>query len=956
MPTNPLRIQLFGPVRVRRGREHLLLGGVFRRAIVARLALVAGEPVSTDELVAGLWPQPPAAAVSSLRAQVSRLRQGELGGVVGGGRGGYVLDPQGVEIDAAELRGLAATGADAPRTWQGRLTAGAPLADLDGFPFVPEARERLAEQRVAAVEAFAGNRLADGDPREALGALTSLLAMEKAARESTIVLAAEASARLGRASEALELLDGISARESPIEMEMHSIALPLRAGGMHRVAVQERPVDLDIAALREAIVRHDPAVSPPRTADLVARRGIPLPISSFVGRSDELAAVHAARRSSRLITLVGPGGVGKTRLAIESARRVAHPEDDEQWMIDLTVLDRADGLPDLLAECLGGTRPDRVSGNESVLDAVAERLAGRRVLLVLDNAEHLRQAVAALAIDLLARCPGLTVLVTTREALRVPGEKLIPVEPMSVDDSGDAVALFEARARDVVPGFDASADLQRSVRAICARLDGLPLALELAAARLDVLDLDELRAAIEQDGLLRLHPNASTGDRPHDRGRHADLRATLDWSIDLLSRPERLLLRQLAWFAGAFDLDAVDAICASEHGRPRDLVLALARKSLVAVDSTAGRRHYRLLQSVRQALLEPGPEPDCPEVLERWRRRHTLHYASWVLALDDRVRSPEARELHARLDAARPDLQLAFETAVGAADRENALRLAGGQAWHWFRRGSFVRARHALDRAFAIDGAAHPDTVARACLGAVMNIHRSGDEFGGERYAFEGAEAAGLSGDPTWRSLFAACTGMWRATVGDVAGHDERMRVAVGLLDEVAPWAVSEVHLFRGIAKGYLEQPAQALEAFAEAHRTARACGHRWAVDAAALRLAHLYIKLRRGRDAVSQVRAAVRGAVTDGDMHAVVTTLHTGAGACALLERHGDGAALLGVVDTVAQRFGYDRRSVEPAYWSGYRDRVRQGLTPATWRREYARGTRLGIGDAIRLLEEVAS
>ncbi|WP_164861875.1 ATP-binding protein, partial [Microbacterium sp. CPCC 204701] len=383
-----------------------------------------------------------------------------------------------------------------------------------------------------------------------------------------------------------------------------------------------------LAELRLAIARQDETA--PEVLDRpVDRAGIPVPVTQFVGREAELETIRRGRAESRLVTLTGPAGVGKTRLAIEVARRAHAGEDERQRLIDLAVV----SSPDLVV----GAVADAVGAAAHSVDAIADALGGRRTLMILDNAEHVLGSTASLCARLLERCAGLSVLVTSRESMRMPGERVIVVDPLTGAEAGDAVALFLQRAGESSGIREwSTAEIGEADR-LCARLDGLPLAIELAASRLDVLSLDELASSLDAA------PAASRGG-----GRHDSIDDAIAWSLATTSGPERALLAQLAEFSGSFTLDAVAGVCDVGDADPRELAASLARKSLVAaVAPTPGERRFRVLDTVKRHMRARHPLADT----QAWQRRH----AAWMTEDAQRraplLRTSESRRARAALAA-----------------------------------------------------------------------------------------------------------------------------------------------------------------------------------------------------------------------------------------------------------------------------------------------------------------
>ncbi|CAN5559793.1 hypothetical protein BH10ACT7_BH10ACT7_13630 [soil metagenome] len=911
-------VRLFGRVAVQVDGVPIPLRGSIPAAIVTRLALSAGEQVPLEEFVDDLWESPPPAAVGNLRANISRLRSAGLAPALVGGRGGYTLAPH-VQVDVLEFR-EAATAAIASRDrhqleYAEALWTGDPFRGVDA-PFAEARRADLIELRRRLTQALAELRLESGHLDELLVSLPDLVRAHPTHEEPTRLLAT-ALARAGRTTDALEAIDAF----------------------VRRLA-EEQGLDPSpaLAELRMSIVRQDPVVVPRSGAGRARQHGVPLPITRFVGRRRELELVAAARQESRLVTLTGPGGVGKTRLAVESLRD-APTVDTVQWLLELAPLSSGRELVVALAELLGASTP--------TVPAFAEQLSGHGTLLVLDNAEHLLGEVAELVSGLLAASPGLSILVTSREPLRIPGERLIPVSTMLDHDAADAVALFTQRAADALPGFTVDADVEtrNRVRHLARLLDGLPLALELTAARLDVMDLGELVRSLESEELLTL---GGSGD-----GRHASLANMIRWSARLL-RPEELeLLAQLGNFAGGVSLDAIAGICQLDGADVRQVAAVLAQKSLLAVVGDAARgRRYRMLESVK---LYARQLPVCDDRGD-WRVRHSRWYADRVDELEPGIRSKESAMVHAEFDLDRAELLVAVTSAIERGDRDVAVRLAGGMAWHRFIRGAMAEGKQWIDRALALPGETDPYFEARAYRGAIMLIYRSGDKFAGEAYAKAGLPLARKAGDPTLLALFLACNGMWAAEDDPVTGW-KLMAEADAIMERgIEPWAVSEVLIFRSICFDYAKKPAAVMRELQAAIDSALAAHNVWAAGSASWRLANTLIMQKRDRDALEELMACFEILEPQGDVLGVILSLHSAAVAVSGVERQRDGAALFAAVDRLGALYGFPRISVNDDGYERWRTRTKQALTTAEWNAEYRRGTRLDLAEAVALVGSVVA
>ena len=393
-----------------------------------------------------------------------------------------------------------------------------------------------------------------------------------------------------------------------------------------------------------------------------------------MGRDTEVTQVGELLADNRLVTLTGAGGVGKTRLAIQVAGQLSGEFGDGVWYVDLAPITDPDVVPIAVARALG--LPDQPG--RSTMDTITRFVADRQMLVVLDNCEHLLDASTELVVALLGAAPGLTLLATSREAIGVAGELGWRVPSLSLAD--DAIELFADRARHARPDFVVSDDNVATITEICPRLDGVPLAIELAAARVRALSLGEILDSLH-DRFRLLTGGARTAVR-----RQQTLRASVDWSHALLTEPERVLFRRLASFLGGFDLDAAQTIAGGgdvERYQVLDQLTLLVDKSLVVADDSGGRTRYRLLETVRQYALEKLGESGEADAV---RSRHRDHYTSLAAAVD----APAGSDYEQRLEQAEieiDNLRAAFGWSCENSDIELALTLASSLLPLWVTRG-----------------------------------------------------------------------------------------------------------------------------------------------------------------------------------------------------------------------------------------------------------------------------
>jgi predicted ATPase/DNA-binding XRE family transcriptional regulator len=468
------------------------------------------------------------------------------------------------------------------------------------------------------------------------------------------------------------------------------------------------------------------------SAALTVPTNLPLTLTSFVGRQREIATVRRLLGETRLLTLTGAGGCGKTRLALEVARVLTQELDayaDGIWLAELAALGDGTLIPQALATVLGL----REQSGESMLASLTTFLQPKRVLLLLDNCEHLVAACAGLAEALLRVCPHLSILATSREALGVGGERPWRVPSLRLPDArgiltikqtleSEAVALFVQRAQVVSADFTLTVQNCDLVAQVCRRLDGIPLALELAAARLAYLPLAGLGARLND--LFRLLTSGSRTALP----RQQTLRATLDWSHDLLSELERSLFRRLSVFAAGWTLEAAEAICSSEgiaEVEVLDLLTGLVNKSLVTMEERVAGARYRLLETVRQygqeQLATAGEAP-------RLRDRHL----EWCLALAKQAEpwmaGPDLEGWLGRLDEELDNLRAALAwSTTGGSRPETGLWLAEALREFWFMRGHVSEGRRWLEDLLQQVGAAAPATRARALDALGELVYYQGD-------------------------------------------------------------------------------------------------------------------------------------------------------------------------------------------------------------------------------------
>src|SRR5215211_2580162 len=715
-----MEFSVLGSLEVRAGGRPLSLGGAKPRGVLAFLLLHAGEPVSAERLALALWgDEAPASAGRTVQVYVSRLRHA-LGGDCGllTTPAGYLMRVDDDELDLDRFERLVADGRralaeDAPQRAATvldealSLWRGPPLGDLGSLPFAADELARLEEQRLEAVELSMQASLAAGRHAELVPELRQLT-REHPWREHLHAHLMLALYRSGRQVDALEAYT--AARDVFVE------ELGIEPGA-------------ELAELHAQILAHDPALAV--TARAGTADGLPAPPNRTIGREPELARIVERLHSVRLLTLTGPGGVGKTRLAVDAARNAGPGFADGARFVTLAAQRRAEDVPMAIVGALGATLLD----GESAEQAVQRFLSRRHLLLVVDNCEHVL-GIAPFLGRVLESCPGVTVLATSREPLALQAEERRPVPPLP---AGEAATLFTVRARAHDPELDLSNQNAAAVADICRRVDGLPLAVELAAARCALLSPAEIARRLDA-ALGALGPAAR--DAP---ARHQTLRATIDWSHELLTDDEKACFASFAVFIGGATVDAAEAVT----GAQLDILDRLVAKSLlVRIRAPTGETRLSMLETVRAYAADRFAElGGAPAVHER----HYGHFRAMAERHgDERALWGAGRKEHlAVLDGDVDNLHAALRWAVGQADAEAALAMCAALGWYWLMRDRYTDTVWWIDRAETLPGASeHPELVLVALWTKVRAIWPLGRRVE-QRALLERADALARSlGDP----------------------------------------------------------------------------------------------------------------------------------------------------------------------------------------------------------------
>ncbi|MEU7001826.1 BTAD domain-containing putative transcriptional regulator [Nonomuraea sp. NPDC046570] len=833
-----VRVSILGSLVLDTATGPTRVGGARLRALLARLVLDAGRAVRPATLVEALWGEAaPADHLHALQSLVSRLRR-VLGdpGLLTSGPAGYRLAVEPDAVDAVRFERLARAGrrsyaqsrpAEAAATLREALSLwrGPALVDVREAPFAAAEAERLERARLAALEDRVEAELALGTDLDLVAELESLTAAHPL-RERLHAQLIRALALNGRGAEALAayqrirglLADSFGSDPGPQLQEAH------------------------LAVLRGELPR--------------SRRShgnLDVPLTSFVGRDDDVRRVVDLFGRVRLVTLVGPGGAGKTRLANTIGRQLT--PSGGVWFVPLAPVS-ADDVPRVVLDLLRVREegvPLRPVTPDEVLDHLVETLADDDLVLVLDNCEHVIEAAAALAGALLGRCPRLRVLATSREPLRIDGETLHPVLPLELPEPGStveraracaAVRLFHDRAAAVRPGFTPEGSALTAAIEICRRLDGLPLAIELAAARLRALPVEVVAARL--DDRFRLLTGGSRTALP----RHRTLSAALAWSWDLLDTHERALLERLSVVPGTFTEDAAEAI--GRLGDVRELLTALVDKSLLHPVEPADpvEPRYRMLETIREYGLEQLARRDEVDVV---RRRHSRFFLQLAETADPYLRTSDQLRWLVRLSAERDNLSAAIRWAVESGDADLAVRFGVALCWFWFLRDHPPESLDLLGRVLQARGSTEPQAralvVAAHALATTEAISRPDESeaaFDRIKKALEGVAPGTHPILEMARLALAVGPGCDRTAPDMLSTPDE----------QTDPWSRSLALLVRGVLAMNTGHAAEATHLLSRALTGFEELGERWGLGTT---LSTLNAALRRAGDPAGALGLAER-------------------------------------------------------------------------------------------------
>ncbi len=754
-----VELRILGPLEVLDDAGHPLdIGGNRARAVLVDLALAPGRTIPAEQLLEDVWrgEQP---AKNNLQVHIARLRRVLGDDSIRTRNGGYALDVAPGIVDAHRFGELASAGrvalragnaAEAAETLRRALSLwrGAPLVGFSDSEFARPVITRLDEARLVALEDRIDADLALGRHNELVGELEALVRAHPL-RERLWAQLMTALYRAGRQADALRAYQRARA-----------------------VLAEELGIEpgTELRELEHAVLEQDPSLAAPPPPDGRAHRAPETNLvpgaTPLIGRTTEIGAIRALLEAHRVVTIVGPGGVGKTRLATEVGRVLLASHPDGVWLADLAPVNDETAVAAAIASALGVEAEPGPGAAPTMLERLRDYVSGREMLLLLDNCEHVVGEVARAVAGLIPHSGRLRVLTTSREPLAIAGEALWPLSPLALDD---AIELFGARAHAVMPAFEL-ADHFDDVRTICAKLDGLPLAIELAAARLRALAPRDL--LVRPDDRFRLLTAGSRAAPP----RQQTLRAVIDWSYALLDDEERRVFERASVFAGAFSLNAAEAVCSGPDVEPADVADVLARlvdKSLIVPYRDWTGAGFRLLQTLaqygRERLAANGE-------VEAARARHA-HYFAAAVDIPDAEHGSASRQWFGKVSVSIDDVRVAMEWALEIENSDVALALANGLGWFWHMGGRLDETWRWMTAALALPEPSHAAHKVRPLAWAgVLGIPRDKDRA--LAYGAEAVERARALGDDRALSIAAMLHG---TMIADFFHH--RIR-SVPLLEE----------------------------------------------------------------------------------------------------------------------------------------------------------------------------
>ncbi len=872
---------MLGALEVRDGDRVVEIRRGIPRLLLLALILRAGETVSSDTLAEIIWgDDQPAHPANALQTQISYLRKA-LAAVSPPDRqplatrpGGYVLDIPPEHVDAVRFQkavergrrqadvGTAPALAAALDEFDGALALwrGEALADSGGHHFALGDVTRLEELKLSATEARLDCLLALGRHGEAAGDLAALVA-DHPLRERFYEQLMLALYRSGRQADALRTYD----RARKVLAEQLGLDPGPSLQRMERLVFEQSP---ELAWTPPPAGEPPPSESPGTSAGGPRpRRGaVPVPVSRLIGRESDVARVTDLLDRGRLVTLTGLGGAGKTSLALDIAGRAV--QEGAVWFVDLGGVNDDSLVALAVAAALGiPTKPD-----EDPVSTLANALAGEPALLVLDTCEHVVDGVAGVVGALLATCAHLRVLATSRRPIGIRGEVSWTVPPLAVpppnatvDDvrAVPSVMLFVERAAAVRPEFSLSEQNAADVASICQALDGLPLAIELAAARADVLGPGAIKARLCDRFALLV-------DGPRDAAaRQRTLRAAIDWSFELLSSQERRLFLLLSVFAGPFDLDAATALAGPDLGNPLQALAGLVRQSMVAV---VGDDQYRLLDTPREYGRERlRAEGDAHAAHER----HARFYVELAAAAHEGIHGGRQASSLVRLRAALPNLRAAIEWSFDHGQEELGARIVGSLSWFFMLEGMFAEGLAYLQRAEESGDRLSRFTRARIAYGIGLLAAPLGRLEQARRASATSVSLAREGGDHRAVADALAALSVTEWALGDVSTAAAHQDEAIELYDALRdPWRKVDILVLR--ARTALdERDPQARQLLAEAIPLARSLGDRHSIGMALAQLSQVAFGEERYEEAADLAAEALAAHEALNEPEATAGALH---------------------------------------------------------------------------------